>query len=60
VLSLRAGGVLAARWRPRRLLRIGVAVTLTGGAVLVVLTTGTALLCRDVRTLARTQPAPVV
>jgi MFS family permease len=40
--------------------RFGVAVTLTGGAVLVVLTTGAALLCRDVRTLARTQPAPVV
>ncbi|WP_116047801.1 MFS transporter [Amycolatopsis palatopharyngis] len=39
--------------------RFGAAVTLTGGAVLVVLTTGAALLCQDIRTLARTHQAPV-
>lgn len=37
----------------------GVAATLTGGAALIVLTTAAALLCRDVRTLARRQPEPV-
>ncbi|SFA92342.1 Predicted arabinose efflux permease, MFS family [Amycolatopsis marina] len=39
--------------------RFGTAVTLTGGAILIVLTTGAALLCQDIRTLSRTSTAPV-